>query len=169
MRPFVSRRPFCVNERSLDLIRLVKQDKIYPLPFPHPPCVLYREDGNGAFALMFKIISCQELDEEEHFTDVIDPTEDTNNPPRVAQNDVTEEPHNAVHVTSSQGHVFVDSSRTHWLPSQRTKSAVQWCRQLVFMGSDEVIEALSSVCLSLCSKLVAGIALGQAKLQGLSF
>ena len=63
--------------------------------------------------MMFKIISCQELDEEEHFTDVIDPTEDTSTTPSIAQNDLTEEAKNAVHVTSSQGHVFVDSSRTH--------------------------------------------------------
>jgi ribosome biogenesis protein MAK21 len=65
-----------------------------------------------AFAMMRKVISFQELDEEEHFTDVVDTTEDTNNPQSPAQNDVTKAPNNTDHVTSSHGHVFVDSSRT---------------------------------------------------------
>ena len=52
----------------------------------------------------------QELDEEEHFTDVIDP-EDVENTPSLPPNDVNKQP-NAVHVKSFQGHVFVDSPHT---------------------------------------------------------
>ncbi|XP_028395866.1 CCAAT/enhancer-binding protein zeta-like isoform X2 [Dendronephthya gigantea] len=52
----------------------------------------------------------EELDEEEHFTDVIDP-EDPESAPSLPSSDVSKQP-NAVHETSSQGHVFVDSPHT---------------------------------------------------------
>lgn len=62
---------------------------------------------------MVQSCAFQELDEEEHFTDILDSTEDTNSSPSPAQHDVTTQPSNGVHVTSSHGHVFVDSSHTH--------------------------------------------------------
>ena len=62
---------------------------------------------------MCQFISIQELDEEEHFVDILDPTEDTNNSPFPSEHDGTTQPDKGVHATSSQGHVFVDSSSTH--------------------------------------------------------
>ena len=92
--------------------RLLQVCSTQPPAFVCGVLYLLSEVGKVKPGIKSLVTQPEELDEEEHFTDVIDPSEDTNSAPSIDQNNVTEKPDNADHVTSSHGHVFVDSSRT---------------------------------------------------------